>query len=109
MELKLLPAARVLELDWGADRIAVGIDAPNGGILVFSTAYSPEWIVSVDGRRGRAAVVNGFLAGVEVPAGASRVTLHVRRWPLYAGLGLAALGVFVAFLTVRFLREKSVK
>jgi hypothetical protein len=95
---RALPPAQVLSSSWKPDRIDVRVNAPEGGLLVFSTSYSPEWQADIDGGKARVVPVDDSFAGVWVPAAAQSVTLHVRKWPLYAGLGAAALGFLVLFL-----------
>jgi hypothetical protein len=98
---RALPAAQVSQLDWSRDRIDARVAAPAGGLLVFSTSYSGEWQARADGQRQRVVPVDEVFAGVWVPAGAQRVTLTVRRWPLYLGLVSAMLGATLCFALVR--------
>ena len=68
---RALPAARVTALRWQRDRIEADVDAPEGGLLVFSTVYSPEWVARADQNKQRLVAVDEFLAGVWVPPGTS--------------------------------------
>jgi len=88
-----LPTASISDLDWGTDRIAARVIAPDGGLLVFSTSYSTEWSARIDGVAHQVVPVNGMFAGVWVPANAHEVVLRIRRWPLYLGLLGALLGI----------------
>jgi hypothetical protein len=96
-----LPPAQLTNLTWQRDRIDAQVSAPEGGLLVFSTSYSPEWIAEMDGTRQTLVPVNGMFAGVWVPAGAERVTLRIRRWPLLLGLAVGLIGLVVAMYAAR--------
>jgi hypothetical protein len=93
-----LPPARVTALQWDRDRVNAEIEAPFGGLLVFSTSYSKEWKATVDGRGTPLVPVNGLFAGVWVPDDAKQVVLAIRQWPLYVGLVSALLGVLLAVI-----------
>src|SRR6185369_1574866 len=100
-EPRSLAVGEVETVNWDNDRIRARVRAPAGGLLVFSSSYSAEWIATIDRKRAQLIPVNGFLSGVSLPAGAQEVLLRVRRWPLYLGLGCAAVGVLIALFTVR--------
>jgi hypothetical protein len=93
--VRKLPPARVDSLAFGPGRIAARVYAPAGGLLVFSTSYSSEWVARVDDRRLRVVPVNGMFAGVWVPPGAERVQLGLRSWPLLLGLAAALAGLLL--------------
>ena len=86
-----------------------GVIPPKGGIGHHYHNQMEEMFVifdnraqfTVDGRTAELLPVNGFLSGVSLPLGAQQVLLRVRRWPLYLGFGIAAIGVLLALLTVR--------
>ena len=98
---RTLPPAQLTNLIWQRDRIDAQVSAPDGGLLVFSTSYSPEWIAEVDGIRQTLVPVNGMFAGVWVPAEAGSVTLRIRRWPLLLGLVVGLMGLVVAVYAAR--------
>ena len=98
---RTLPPAHLTNLTWQRDRIDARVSAPEGGLLVFSTSYSPEWIAEVDGTRHTLVPVNGMFAGLWVPADAERVTLRIRRWPLLLGLAVGLMGLVVAVYAAR--------
>jgi hypothetical protein len=96
-----LPAARVTGLRFGRDRIAANVDAPDGGLLVFSTSYSREWRAVTNGGAAQVVPVNGVFAGVWVPPGTAHIELAIRRWPLFLGLALSLVGVGICILLSR--------
>jgi hypothetical protein len=98
---RVLPRATVLSWSWGRDRAGARIDAPNGGLLVFSTSYSPEWQAAADGRKLTVIPVNDIFAGVWVPPGVNNVTMHIRRWPIFVWLIGAGLGFVLVVLGSR--------
>jgi hypothetical protein len=99
-----LPAGLIRQLNWQRDRIDARVWAPAGGLLVFSTSFSREWIVEVDGRRTNLALINGMLAGVWLPVDGELVTLRIRRWPLFVGFAIAAVGLLVGWVALRLTR-----
>jgi hypothetical protein len=101
MRARTLPPARVDSLRRGANRIRARVNAPEGGLLVFSTSYSSEWSARADRERVRVVPVNGMFAGVWVPPGAREVTLSMRRWPLVVGLLAALAGIALAWIVAR--------
>ena len=98
---RALPRADVTQLRWQSDYIEAEVDAPEGGLLVFSTTYSPEWTARTDQSKSRIVVVDEFLAGVWVPPGTQQVTLQIRRWPIYVGLLSALAGIAILVFTQR--------
>jgi hypothetical protein len=63
-----LPVAGTL-VDYGANRIAVSVDAPAAGLVVLNEKMAAGWTVSVDGRAAPALRANYMLRAVAVPAG----------------------------------------
>jgi hypothetical protein len=96
-----LPPAQVLDLRSERDRFDARLHAPEGGLLVFSTAYSTEWLARANGTLQPVVPVNELFAGVWVPAGTEEVALFIRRWPLLLGLLAAALGAALCYLLLR--------
>ena len=83
---------RVLGAAWDADRVAIDVDAPQGGVLVVSVSFYPGWHATVDGRPVGVHRVNHRVMGVVVPAGARRVALEFHSPALRLGLIAAVLG-----------------
>jgi hypothetical protein len=98
---RTLPRADIVQLETTRDRFLARVNAPQGGLLVFSTSYSKEWSALIDGVRQPVVPVNEIFAGVWVPAGTQLVALSIRRWPLWVGLGCAALGALALMAGVR--------
>ena len=101
MRKRILPRATVLSWTWGRDRASARVEAPNGGLLVFSTSYSPEWQARAGSRRLSVIPVNDIFAGVWVPPGTEQVSLRIRRWPLLIWLAGALLGVVLMLAGAR--------
>jgi hypothetical protein len=80
--------------------LAVGVDRPAPGVLVVAEQWDPGWHARVDGTPARVIPVDESQIGVEVPAGAHRVTLSYTAPGLRAGLVTtgAALAVVVGLL-----------
>jgi hypothetical protein len=74
------------------DRVVVTFEAPTAGVVVVNEAWYPGWRAAVDGVDVDVFRVNGFVRGVAVPAGATRVEMVFRpadgaglRWLLLIG------------------------
>lgn len=93
---RALPAGKVERAEWDNESISVDVNAPEGGLLVFSLGYSHEWQAQIDNQPAQPMAVDGMFTGLWVGPGATRVELHVRRWPLNVGLLAAFCGFSVA-------------
>jgi hypothetical protein len=82
------------------EAVEIELDAPEGGVVVFARAYLPIWRAEIDGRPAPTTPAQMARLGVEVPAGAKRLRLHVDRTPLVRGLALAAVGALALTLFV---------
>jgi hypothetical protein len=100
------PAARVERIEPGNDRVRADVSAPDGGLLIASMNYSPDWIARIDGVRRPTRIADGTLIGVDVPAGARRVELVYDPPSLRCGLWLALLGVGLLGLATFLTRER---
>lgn len=92
-----VPQGRLLSADWEAARVRLETVAPEGGFLVVSQCYFPQWHAYVDGVETKVWRVNATLQGIELPAGAKDVVLDYRSsglriggWGALAGLVLLA-------------------
>jgi Predicted membrane protein len=83
-------SARLLARSPASWRVATS--SAGAGLLVLDAAFSPSWIVRVDGRRTAPVLVNLCRIGVRVPPGDHRVTLTWSTRPFGTGLLLAAFG-----------------
>jgi hypothetical protein len=67
-------------------RLDVDVDRPTPGVLVLAEQWDAGWHAQVDGTPARVIPVDESQIGVEVPAGAHRVTLSYRAPGLRPGL-----------------------
>lgn len=76
------------------------VNSPEAAYLVIAETWYPGWSVAVNGAEADLHRANGAFMAVAVPAGESEVVLRYRlnRWPLAAGITLAAL--FLALLLI---------
>jgi hypothetical protein len=98
-----LPEAKVLKADWKAGRVKFLTDAPQGGLLVISMSYFPDWEASVDGRPAKVLLVNSRVQGVIVPPGTKTVVLEYYSSSLHIGFILAAGGCLLLILWLVFM------
>ncbi|HKC10490.1 MAG TPA: hypothetical protein VKI41_00380 [Vicinamibacteria bacterium] len=80
------------------DSLAVRVDAPAPGVLVWSRTFFSAWWATLDGRPAPTVLADGHLLGVPVPAGAHRVEIGWSSLPVAAGGVLLALGLSGAAL-----------
>jgi hypothetical protein len=91
-----LPPKQVRPLDglvWSPNRIE--IEARGPGTLVLAELDYPGWRVQVDGRSAEMRAVGGLLRGAELEAGEHHIVFEFRPPPVYSGMGLAAIGMFL--------------
>jgi hypothetical protein len=69
-------AARVSHYAPGDIQVDLASPPPAGSALIVSENFFPGWTAAVDGRRAATDRAQYNLIGVELPAGAKRVTLH---------------------------------
>jgi hypothetical protein len=86
-ERSALPGARVLSIERQPNGIRATVDAPAGGLVVFSSTYYPQWRVFADGKRVPALRVNGLVTGARIPSGTKTVEFRFG----FAGLGISLL------------------
>lgn len=82
-----LPTARVLSIRRQPNGVRVDVEAPEGGLVVFSSTYYPQWRAFADGKQVPALRVNGLVTGARVPPGTKTVEFRFS----FAGLGLSLL------------------
>ena len=85
--------ARVTSVSLDDDRRTIGVDAPDGGVLVIGDRAHSGWDVSIDGRAVPWQVADAVLIGVAVPPGSRTVTLQFRQPSVRPALGLSLLAV----------------
>jgi len=89
-----LPEARVLSIERQPNGVRAEVDAPAGGLVVFSSTYYPQWRAFADGREVPALRVNGLVTGARIPPGTKTVEFRFG----FAGLGISLL-LFAAGLS----------
>ena len=71
------------------ERVALSCDASAPAMLVLADTFAPGWSATVNGAPAHIYPVNARFRGVLVPAGASRVVMTYRPYPVYAGLAVS--------------------
>jgi len=100
-----VPVGEVRRVGWDPTRIVAEVLAPQGGFLVFSMSFFPDWKARVDGRPATLLRTNGVLAGVALPPGASLVELEFVSRSLERGAALAVGGVLLGILVTAWIRR----
>ncbi|WP_239489541.1 YfhO family protein [Luteitalea sp. TBR-22] len=85
--------ARVTSVSLDDDTRTIGVDAPDGGLLVIGDRAHAGWDVTVDGRAVPWQVADGVLIGVGIPPGARTVVLQFRQPSVRPALGLSLLAL----------------
>jgi hypothetical protein len=101
-------SARITRYD--PNRVEVAVDTPQGGMLVLTDSYDPNWTVTVDGRPAQLLKVDTALRGVCIPAGSKMVQFDYQPRAFYAGVGISgvswtALAIFSLFIGARRWRK----
>ena len=99
--------ARVTSVSLDDDLRTIGVDAPDGGVLVIGDRAHSGWDVSIDGRPVPWQVADAVLIGVSVPPGSRTVTMRFRQPSVRPALGLTLLAVCgIAFASLRLVRRR---
>jgi uncharacterized membrane protein YfhO len=86
------PSARIVAD--GANRVVVEAGAgANGGYLVLLDSYSPDWRVSVDGRRADMVQANGLFRAVRLAPGRHVVEFVYRPRALIWGAAVSGVAL----------------
>ena len=80
---------------WRPGDVTVDVDSPRGTLVVLGETRSRGWRATVDGGKAEIYPVNEVFQAVAVPPGRHRVHWRFVSPGFFAGLGLAALGLFV--------------
>lgn len=85
-----------------AGSLSVSTDEPVAGVLALPEQVDPGWTATIDGAGVDVVPVDGFLAGVVVPAGRHTVMLSYRpdTWPVAIVLSLLGLAGLVALVVL---------
>lgn len=62
-ESETLPQGRVVRIHSQPNGVRAEVDAPEGGLVVFSSTWYPEWRAFANGARVAAERVNGLVTG----------------------------------------------
>lgn len=99
--------ARVTSIALEDDRRVVGLEAPDGGILILAERAHQGWKATIDGRDVPWQVANAVLIGVEVPPGSRTLTLTFFQPALRPSLVLSLLAVAgITFASVLIVRRR---
>jgi hypothetical protein len=91
------PTARVLSIDLAdPDRRDIGVEAPDGGVLVVSERAAAGWSATVDGREAPLVRANAVLMALAVPPGAERIVLTFRQPWVREGAAVSVLALAIA-------------
>jgi hypothetical protein len=98
------PYARAEIVAFEPERMEVDVDSAAPGMLVVAEAWYPGWRAEVNGRESACRPVNGWMRGVEVPAGRSRVVLAFRSSYLGYGAALSLVSLVLCLAALRAVR-----
>lgn len=89
------PQGTVRNIDWtDPNSVRIDVDAPQGGFLVVSQLYYPEWKAYVDGEPAKVYRTNGLIQGLSIPGGSRRVVMVFRTPGFFMGFMIALFGLF---------------
>lgn len=86
-------SARVTSITLDDDRRTIGVDAPDGGVLIVSDRAHSGWNIAIDSRPASWLVADGVLMAVSVPPGSRTVVMEFRQPFVRAALGVSLLAV----------------
>jgi hypothetical protein len=99
------PTARVTSISLDDDERVIGVDAPDGGVLIVGDRAHSGWDVTIDGRPAPWQVANGVLLGIAVPPASRVVRLEFQQPAVRPALGLTLLSIcgiaFASLMSVR--------
>jgi uncharacterized membrane protein YfhO len=95
--------ARITHMD--NRKVTVEADSPQGGILVLSDSYYPEWHVYVDGQEREMLRANYNFRGVELEPGAHTVEFVFKPSSLYYGILISVAGLLLLLLLLVYHRS----
>ena len=103
-------AGRATIVEFGRNRIVTEYEAAKPGLLVLAEAWYPGWTAQIEGSdKLEVFPVNGWMRGVQVPAGKNRVVFAYQptRWWLGLGISLLSGGLAFALWRSRFQRSSA--
>lgn len=72
------PCGKVLEADYGLDRVSCSVDMARAGLLVLADMNYPGWMGRVDGQEQELLVADGFFRALALEAGQHEVAFEFR-------------------------------
>lgn len=107
LDTKALGSGTATVTAYDANELHYEVNAPKGGLLVFSEIYYPGWSVTVDGKEAELGRVNYVLRALKVPAGKHEVVMsfHPKSIAATNAIGYAALLVILLCFALAIWRE----
>jgi hypothetical protein len=99
--------ADVVAANFGNSSVDLKVNAPKGGFLVVSQAFSPGWSAYVDDVPAEVFRVNCTIMGVNVPPGTQHVEMRFFTPGLKTGAALAAAGALLLSITLIWMRRSA--
>ncbi len=97
--------ARVTSISLEDDRRVIGVEAPDGGVLVLADRMHAGWTITIDDKPAGFQVANGVLVGIPIPPGSRTVIARYAQPLVRPALGLSLLSAagiaFACLVTVR--------
>lgn len=99
-------SSEVISSEWPDEgKVFVKVDSPNGGFLVISQTYYPQWKAYVDGVETRIHRVNGLIQGIKIPPGGKYIKLAWHSTALTQGFIVAMAGLLLMFAGIYYLKR----
>ncbi|MCG8406840.1 MAG: YfhO family protein [Phycisphaerales bacterium] len=92
--------------------IKLGVNSPEGGLVVIQEAYLPGWRAEVDGESVSIEMTNGLWCGIRIPAGSHEIDLKFVTekfgWMTAASVAGLAVCLVLSIFSLRRRRKESV-
>ena len=88
--------ARVLDSEFGNQRVSIHAESPAPALLVISQTYYPAWKAFLDGAPVKLWRANYAFQALEIPTGSHQIELRYRDDWFRVGLVLSGVGLFAA-------------
>lgn len=73
-----LDSGKVSLTSYGTNKLKYNVETRNGGVVVFSEIYYPDWTATIDGKEAELGRVNYVLRALKIPAGKHEVVMEFR-------------------------------
>ena len=114
--LKADSAATVTLDEYTPNHLTYSVNSKNGGVVVFSEIYYPDWTATIDGKAADIARADYVLRAMYVPKGSHKIemtfdpqSVHSTETVAYASLSVMLIGAAVAIALAAFRRRKAEK